>query len=224
MALTSFTATRDHVAPPVVSAPSVTVSDWQSKLPVLCGPNVTLRDVRRSDAPSLLRLLSTEEVTRFVAPPPTTLEGFEQFIDWVNGQRAAGQYICYAVVPRGGTTAIGLIQVKQLQGSFDTAEWGFVFGQPFWGTGMFVEAAKMVLEFTFETLGTQRLEARVVVANGRGNGALHKLGARCEAVLRQTFSSNGQRWNQFLWSILPGDWLRAKAVWTETTPPDMRVH
>jgi RimJ/RimL family protein N-acetyltransferase len=223
MAATPLTSSFDHAAPCAVSAPSVTVSDWQRALPVLCGPHVTLRDVRRSDAPALLRLLTTEEVTRFVAPPPTTLEGFEQFIEWVHGQRAAGQYICYAVVPRGGTTAIGLIQVKQLAGSFETAEWGFVFGQPFWGTGLFIEAATLVLAFTFDTLGTRRLEARVVVENGRGNGALHKLGGRCETVLRHAFSRHGQRWHQFLWSILPGDWLRAKAVWT-TNPPDMRVH
>ena len=30
------------------------------------------------DAPSLLAMLTTEEVSRFISPPPTTVEGFER--------------------------------------------------------------------------------------------------------------------------------------------------
>ena len=34
-----------------------------------------------------------------------------------------------------------------------------------------------MLDFAFETVGVHRLEARSAVANGRGNGALRKMGA-----------------------------------------------
>jgi len=138
---------------------------------------VTLRALRAADAASLLQLLTDEEVTRFISPPPTTVEGFERFIAWADAQRAAGQYLCYAVVPRNGETAVGIIQVRPLTRGFETAEWGFAVGRPYWGTGLFVDAADLVQAFAFETLSVHRLEARVVVANGRGNGVLRKLGA-----------------------------------------------
>jgi len=55
-------------------------TNWRQALPVLTGSMVTLRELRLSDAPSLLAMLATEEVARFISPPPTTVEGFERFI------------------------------------------------------------------------------------------------------------------------------------------------
>lgn len=217
MALASVTATFDQ---PLLSHPqgveasngSVLATDWQAALPVLSGARITLRELRMSDAAALLEVLTTEEVTRFISPPPTTVEGFERFIAWANAQRAAGDYICFAVVPRGWETAIGIIQVRRLESGFRTAEWGFAIGRAFWGTGVFVEAADMVLAFTFDTLGVHRLEARAAVANGRGNAALQKLGATREALLRKSFTRNDRRLDQALWCILEEDWRSSKAI------------
>src|SRR5512140_3663527 len=124
----------------VVSTGEVGASDWRRALPLLRGELVTLRELRASDAPSLCALLTTEEVSRFVSPPPTTVEGFERFIAWTLRQRVAGTYACFAVTLRGFDTAIGIIQVRQLEAGFSSAEWGFVIGSPFWGTGVFQES------------------------------------------------------------------------------------
>ena len=197
----------------VVTSTATTASDWRASLPVLEGAKVTLRDLGISDAPSLFAMLTTEEVSRFISPPPTTVEGFERFITWSGAERAAGRCACFAVVPPGMTTAIGLFQVRQLEPGFVTAEWGFALGSNFWGTGIFMDGAHMVVNFAIETLGVQRLEARAAVANGRGNGALRKLGAVQEGVLRRSFFKNGRHLDQMLWSILSEEWRQTKAVW-----------
>ena len=181
-------------------------TDWKAALPVLAGSNFTLRELRIEDAPSLLTMLTTEEVSRFISPPPTTVEGFEKFIAWTHRERMAGHYACFAIVPRGMNTAIGIFQVRALEPGFGTAEWGFAMGSQFWGSGVFVEGARLVLDFAFDVIGAQRLEARAAVANGRGNGALRKLGAVQEGVLRRSFLRNGQRHDQVLWGILADDW------------------
>src|ERR671927_1190570 len=134
-------------------------SDWRTGLPVLANGSVVLRDLRASDAPSLFALLTTEEVARFISPPPTTVEGFERFIAWTHREREAGKYICFGVVPHGMDTAIGIFQVRQLEPGFGTAEWGFAIGSAFWGTGVFLDGAKLAIEFAFETIGVHRLEA-----------------------------------------------------------------
>ena len=197
---------------PMTTTATIT-SDWREKLPVLKGTMVTLRELEMSDAPSLFSMLTTEEVSRFISPPPTTVEGFERFITWARAERAAGRYVCFAVVPEGMTTAIGLFQVRQLEPGFATAEWGFAIGSSFWGTGIFMDAAPMVVNFAIETLNVSRLEARAAVANGRGNGALRKLGAVQEGVLRRSFLKNGLHLDQMLWSILKEEWRQAKAAW-----------
>ena len=192
-------------------APVVT-TDWKTGIPVLTGHGVTIRELRVSDAPSLFAMLTTQEVARFISPPPTTVEGFERFIMWANRERAAGTYVCFALVPHGMDTAVGLFQVRQLEPGWGTAEWGFALGSAFWGTGLFAEGARMVLEFAFETIGVHRLEARAAVLNGRGNGALGKLGAVKEGVLRRSFLRDGQYLDQVLWAILAEDWRATRVI------------
>jgi ribosomal-protein-serine acetyltransferase len=190
---------------PAPKEPATTVN-WRTALPVLKGAGVTLRELRLSDAPSLLAFLNTEEVTRFISPPPTTVAGFERFIEWTHRERAAGHYVCFGIVPDGYDQAVGLFQVRELNASFQTAEWGFAMGSNFWGTGLFIEAARAIVTFTFTTIGADRLEARSCVQNGRGNGALQKLGATREGVMRQSFLRNAEYHDQVLWAILAADW------------------
>jgi RimJ/RimL family protein N-acetyltransferase len=196
-----------------VPANAVTTSDWKQALPVLTGSLATLRELRLSDATSLLAMLSTEEVARFISPPPTTVEGFERFIAWTHRERAAGNYACFAVVPHGMNTAVGIFQVRQLEPGFGTAEWGFALGSAFWGTGLFMDGARMVIDFAFDTIKTHRLEARAAILNGRGNGALRKIGAMQEGILRKSFLRNGEYLDQALWTILDEDWRAQRTVW-----------
>ena len=195
------------------SSPPTVSSDWKQGLPVLHAKGVTLRELRISDATSLLTLLTTEEVTRFISPPPSTVEGFERFIQWAQRERDAGWYVCFAVVPDGYDTAVGLFQVRQLDPSFGTAEWGFALRSAFWGTGLFLTGAELVLDFSFDIIGVHRMEARAAVQNGRGNSALRKIGAVQEGILRKSFLRGGKFLDQALWTILDGDWYRSKAVW-----------
>jgi ribosomal-protein-alanine N-acetyltransferase len=197
-------------------------SDWQKQLPVLRGKRVILRELRASDAVSLHSLLTTEEVSRFISPPPATVEEFEKFIAWTLRQRAAGAYVCYAVTLEGFDTAIGIFQVRKLDAGFGTAEWGFALGSAFWGTGIFQESAELVMEFGFEVLGIHRLEARAAVANGRGNGALLKLGAVQECVLRKSFVRDGVDSDQALYAMLQDDWRALRS--SSQNVSSVRVH
>ena len=185
-------------------------SDWKRALPVLTAPSITLRELVISDAPSLCALLTTEGVARFISPPPTTVEGFERFIAWTQREREAGNYICFGIVPQGMEHAVGLFQVRQLEPAFAAAEWGFAMGSAYWGTGIFLEGAKVVVDFAFRVLGVHRLEARAAVKNGRGNGALRKAGATQEGLLRRSFVRNGEHLDQILWTILDSDWRAAQ--------------
>src|SRR5688500_2069330 len=113
---------------PIRRIPTAIDAHWRNALPGLQGHGFTLRELRVTDAAMLLSLLTTEEVTRFISPPPTTVEGFARFIQWAQREREAGRYVCFAVVPDGYDTAVGLFQIRQLDPSFGTAEWGFALG------------------------------------------------------------------------------------------------
>ena len=187
-------------------------TNWQGGLPVLSGKTVTLRELRPSDAQSLFALLTTEEVSRFISPPPSTVEGFEAFIAWTLRQRTAGKYVCFAVTLKRFDTAIGIFQLREMEPGFGSAEWGFAIGSAFWGTGIFQDGAELVMKFAFETLDVHRLEARATILNGRGNGALLKVGAVQEAILRKSFRYNDQYLDQALYVIIEDDWAASREV------------
>jgi RimJ/RimL family protein N-acetyltransferase len=205
---------NDHL--PAVAAARYGAPHWRFELPVLADSEVVLREVCRSDAASLSALLTTPEITRFISPPPPTIEGFERFIAGSQRLRAAGQGACFAITLRGFDTAIGIIQVRQtkpcedeapqVDGTIDTAEWGFAVGSPFWGTGIFDRAARLVADFAFSQMRVRRLEARCAVRNGRGGHALRKLGATAEGVLRKAFLCGGEYLDQVLYAIVASDW------------------
>jgi RimJ/RimL family protein N-acetyltransferase len=120
--------------------------------------------------------------------------------------------VCFAIVPDGTDTAVGLFQIRQLDPAFETAEWGFALGREFWGSGIFAASAQAIVNFAFDTIGVRRLEARASTQNGRGNAALMKVGAVQEAVLRKSFLKDGVYHDQVLWAITADDWRLLRAV------------
>lgn len=96
---------------------------------------------------------------------------------------------------------MGIFQIQLT--SDEPAEWGFVLGAPFWGTGLFAEGAAAVLDFAFRDMGLERLAARAAVDNARGNGALLKIGAVREELIPNGFLRNGHVLDQYYWMSTP---------------------
>ena len=185
---------------------------WHNGITPLVGDGVCLRELEEKDIPRLLALMNDEEVGQFIPRPPQTVPRFREFIHWTHSKRQTGSYLCFGIVPADEQQAVGLFQVRKLDPMFQVAEWGFALGRPYWGTGLFEQGASLVLELLFETVGLQRLEARAAIANGRGNGALRKVGATREGQLRRSFLLNGQYSDDALWSIVSNDWRRFKSA------------
>ncbi|MDE3155678.1 MAG: GNAT family N-acetyltransferase [Acidobacteriota bacterium] len=188
---------------------SETMAPWCEALPELRGSMSTLRALDLNDAPALLTMLATPEVARFIPPPPTTIDGFERFIVHGTHEQAAGRSVCFAVVPRGVLSAAGVFQIRGIDSGFGSAEWGFALGSSYWGSGLFLDSARQVVDFAFDVLRLHRLEARAAVPNGRGNGALRKLGAVREGLLRSALCRGDRQFDQVLWTILDRDWQAA---------------
>lgn len=166
---------------------------WRENFPVHRSDTLTLREVEDTDAASLLQHMSSEEVTRFISPPPRALTAFERWIGAMRTQRAEGSRVCLAIVPPGGAHAVGFIQLFRLNDADDPSAWGmgFALGRQFWGTGLFHEAGRAALAIAFDTLRAARVEATCLVENGRGNRAIEKLGAVNTGIALQVPDPDG---------------------------------
>ena len=119
---------------------------------------VILRELRHSDAPALAAALTSEQVSRFISPPPATVHGFELFIAWCHRQRGRGVRL-FCGGANGSDLPIGIFQIRSLEPAFGTSEWGFAIAEEFWSCGVFMDGAKLAVDFAVDVLGV-RLEAR----------------------------------------------------------------
>jgi RimJ/RimL family protein N-acetyltransferase len=194
------------------------VPTWRSALPMLSGRIVTLREPVAEDLPFLLNLLSLGDATRFGIDEPVSDVAVQEFIERAARERANGMAAVWAITLTSTHAIVGLLQVRQLDPAFEAAEWECTLVPEARGIGAFVEAARLAGSFAFGTLNTHRLEARVLLQSGRGNGAMRKLGAVQEGVLRRSVRYAGEYFDQVLWSMLKEDWGEH---WVSIAP---RVH
>lgn len=185
---------------------SLVAADWRQELPTLAGRLVTLREPTPLDLGPLVDLFSIADTSRFSLDEPITDVGVQAFIDRVLHERAAGVSFTYVVTLNNSHAIVGLTQVRQLEPSFETAECEGTLAPSVRGTGVFLEAARLVGSFVFGPVGAHRIEARAPLQNGRANGALRKLGAVQEGILRRSVRRGGQYLDQVLWSVLKDDW------------------
>jgi RimJ/RimL family protein N-acetyltransferase len=193
-------------------------ADWRRELPRLSTRLVVLREAGLDDFGPLVDLLSLADASRFGIDDGSLDEGVQTFLERVQGERVAGVSFAFVVTLATTHAIVGLIQVRRLDPTFEAAEWEMTLAPSARGTGVFVDAARLVGSFAFDSVGVHRLESRVTVQNGRANGALRKLGAVQEGVLRRAVRRGDDYHDQVLWSVLKEDWGH---LWVSTA---VRVH
>ena len=195
----------------------MSASDWRAALPTLISRSVTLREPGDQDLGVLVDVLSIADASRFGLEFPVAEAAVAEFIARARRERAAGESFTYVVV-NAARVVVGIMQVRRLDPVFEAAEWEATLAPSARGTGAFIEAARLVASFAFATVGAHRLEARVLLQNGRANSALRKIGAVQEGILRRSARRGDEYLDQALWSLLKDDWTERRV----STEP--RVH
>jgi RimJ/RimL family protein N-acetyltransferase len=179
---------------------------WTDRLPSLHGDLTTLREIAAADVYALFTLFADPAVTAYMAPPPPTLAKFAGFVEWSHQQRMAGHGLCFGIVPDGMTAAVGILQLRGLESTSSDAEWGFVLSAHFWSTGVFFDAANVLVDFVFSSMHVKRLEARTALRNRRAQAALQKLGAVFESTVAVSSPTGFTRDPETVWSLQEDGW------------------
>jgi len=165
-----------------------------------------LREPYQHDIDEIAEVLAHADRLRFGLEEPPNAQSVISLVEKAQRARREGAALTYAIGLADSSAVVGLIQVRALDPLLQTGEWDFVLVPEARGTGLFLEAARLVGSLLFDVLGTHRLECRVPLRNGRGNGALNKLGAVQEGILRRSGRSGGDYLDQALWALLKEDW------------------
>ena len=163
-------------------------------IPLLQTDRLVLRPFRNEDQQALLLLISEKEVaaTTLRIPHPCTLADVQDWLATHRQEYEMEKTIRWAICLRHPDTLVGGISLF-LNAPFQSAELGYWIGKPYWGQGYASEAAKKVVDFGFDTVGLNRIEAHFMQENGASAKILEKLGMQYEGLHRQLI----KRWGEF---------------------------
>ncbi|HEX9676898.1 MAG TPA: GNAT family N-acetyltransferase [Anaerolineales bacterium] len=177
------------------------------KRPTLTTDRLRLRAFRSGDAEEVMRLAGARQVadTTLHIPHPYSLE---DALDWITSQDIAwdrGDAANFAIERQEDGQLLGAVGIH-LNREHEYAEMGYWIGVPYWNQGYCTEAGERALEFAFEKLEMNRVQARHFSRNPASGRVMQKLGMQPEGTLRQVV----KKWDRFedlvLYSILRSDW------------------
>ena len=176
-------------------------ADIFKDLPTLETERLILRKVNPDDAEDVFDYASEPDVARFVPwEVHRSLEDSREFINCVLKQYEAGKPAPWAIVWKENGKMIGTIDYVAWYPGHFRAEFGFILSKAYWGKGIAPEAARKVMDFGFERMGLNRIEAECMAENIRSQRVLQKLGMRLEGVFREKYLLKG---SSGTWRTIP---------------------
>lgn len=174
--------------------------------PILATTRLVLRPFQASDARAVQHLAGAAAVAEMTLniPHPYRDGAAEAWIATHRPAWDAGVGAAFAVATQDDELrgAIGL----QLTSEHRRGELGYWIGQPYWGQGLATEAVQRVVQFAFETLALNRVQASHLPRNPASGRVMQKVGMTREGLHRERYLKDGRFEDVIEYAILRRDW------------------
>lgn len=174
--------------------------------PTLQTSRLTLRRMRPEDAEEMHRYASDPEVARHMLwEPHESLRDSENFLRFVRERYARGDPAGWGLEERETGRFIGTCGMQAWRPEHSRAELGYVLAREHWGRGLMTEAVAAVVDFGFDRIGFNRLEARCLDGNVASARVLEKVGMTREGTSRSSHFVGGAFRNLHHYAMLRED-------------------
>ncbi|WP_206424290.1 GNAT family N-acetyltransferase [Cohnella candidum] len=170
-----------------------------------------LRKLASSDAEQFYSFASDPLMTEHVRwDYHRSIEDTFALLNSIEQKFKARQSFNWGIVDKPLGNLIGRVCLFGFDEENDMAEIGFALSREFWNRGIASEASKALIEYGFEEMGLNRIEARCNVANLGSEKVMQKIGMKFEGVLRNQIKMKNEYKSQKLYSILRQEYFDAK--------------
>lgn len=177
--------------------------------PTLASERLILRRLELTDAPLIYDYMNEREIAAntMLIPHPYPAGAAE---DWINGTHQSDDY-SFALIRKADNLFLGACGIGS-DTSHKRAEIGYWLGKPFWGQGYMSEAARRVIQFGFEELDLNRIQATYFTYNLASRRVMEKAGMTYEGTLRNYVMKWGEFMDMGMCSILRADYDAQNSV------------
>lgn len=169
---------------------------------------IQLREVKEEDWQSIHSYASIEEVCKYQPWGPNTEEESKAYVNDIIEDalvKPRTRY-AYAIVEEG--SVIGVCELNIRDRTNERGEIAYILHPDRWGYGFASEAARTLLNFSFEELGLHKVSATCNPENNASKRVLAKLGMKKEGVLRDDLKMRDGWRDSLLFSILETEWTK----------------
>jgi [ribosomal protein S5]-alanine N-acetyltransferase len=175
--------------------------------PVLSTARLRLRPVTSTDAEALFALHASAVVLRFWDSPPWDEPGrAERFIASCREMAENGSGIRPVIERASDGAFIGWCSVTRWNPVYRSATLSYVLDDGAWGHGYATEAVGALLQWAFDVLDLNRVQAETDTRNTASARVLEKLGFRREGTLREDCVVNGEVSDSWVFGLLRSEW------------------
>lgn len=174
--------------------------------PTLRTARLLLRPFADSDADAMFALHTNARVLRYWdAPPWADRARAEKFIATSRRieQEGTGARL---VIERADGTFLGWCCLAEWNADYRSASIGYCLDESAWGQGFATEAVGALLQWAFETLALNRVQAETDTRNIASGRVLEKLGFTREGTLRENCVVDGDVSDSWVYGLLRREW------------------
>lgn len=182
------------------------LAKYKEQFPVFETERLRLRTILPSDNEAVFSILSDEAVMQYYNMfPLKVLSEADAIIEKLKHYFDTGMGIRWGIELKSLSGLIGTIGIFDKNDNPFNAEIGFEIGKAHWGKGIIAEAISPVLSFGFNSLGLERIEARVVNGNSASQRVLEKCSFEYEGLQRKKGFWKNELHDLHFYSILKND-------------------
>lgn len=175
--------------------------------PTLLTARLRLRPFMDADGDALFALHSSAYVLRYWDAPPWSERGrAERFIATCREMADEGSGARLAIERVSDGAFIGWCGLTRWNPDYRSASLGYCLHDAAWGYGYATEAASSLLEWAFDTLDLNRVQAETDTRNVASSRVLEKLGFVREGTLREDCVVNGEVSDSWVYGLIRREW------------------
>ncbi len=175
--------------------------------PQLHTDRLTLRPFEVGDLDALYEMMSNPRVLEFWdAPVWEDASRAQTFLSACHEMSEGGTGARFVVESTTDKQFLGWCGVTRWNPTFRSASFGYCFFEQSWGKGYATEVGRSVLQWAFDTLDLNRIQAETDTRNSASARVLEKLGFVREGTLREDCIVSGVVSDSRVFGLLRRDW------------------
>ena len=184
-----------------------------SPFPMLVTNRLALRELTVDDSENWFKNLSDDEVAVLIGMEPLeNVEDSKSIINSFIDRYEKKNGMAWAIILKEDESFIGTCSYENIDSHNLSGEIGYDLLKEYWGHGFMAEALSAIIDYGFESLRLNRIEAHTAAINLASRNLLRRLGFFEEGIFRESSFFRGEFRDDCQYSLLRREWNRPQKI------------